>query len=190
MTPAELSPAGRQLYERMEHEDEDLLIEIRKHLIGLVAIYGTGGFVVLMLVVLAIVASAVLGGDAMGSDLGPIMPFIVACLLVLAGLGAVMTFISAYLYRSNVILVTTDKIAQILNPSLFNRKISQLSLGDIQDVTVTQQGIFPHIFNYGRLVIETSGEQDNYIFTYVPDPYKCSKVIINAHERNFKLYGN
>ncbi|MCA9344118.1 PH domain-containing protein, partial [Candidatus Saccharibacteria bacterium] len=72
----------------------------------------------------------------------------------------------------------------------FNRKISQLSIGDVQDVTVTQKGVLAHLFNYGTLVIETAGEQQNYLFTYIPDPYKHSKLIVGAHEKNLVQYGN
>ena len=104
--------------------------------------------------------------------------------------GLVVTTISAILYVNNVILVTTEKIAQILYFSLFNRKISQLSIGDVQDVSVSQNGIFPHLFNYGTLVIETAGEQQNYTFTFVPKPYQSSQAVVGAHEENLKLYGN
>ena len=87
-------------------------------------------------------------------------------------------------------IVTSEKLAQLLNPSLFNRKISQLSIGDVQDVSVHQNGIFPHIFDYGTVVIETAGEQQNYTFTFAPEPYKCAQAMVNAHEENLKLYGN
>src|SRR5690606_5340605 len=89
--------------------------------------------------------------------------------LLVVGVVVMMT-IQAVLYVNNVIFVTSDKIAQVLYVTLFNRKISQLSIGDVQDVTVTQKGILAHLFNYGTLVIETAGEQQNYTFTYIPDP--------------------
>lgn len=110
-------------------------------------------------------------------------------MLFVFGTLAVMT-IQAILYSNNVIFVTSEKIAQILYINLFNKKISQLSIGDVQDVTVTQKGILAHIFNYGTLVIETAGEQQNYNFTYIPEPYKNSKLIVGAHERNLVQFGN
>jgi hypothetical protein len=100
------------------------------------------------------------------------------------------TGIGAYLYISNVILVTSEKLAQVLYKSIFNRKISQLSIGDVQDVTVNQVGLTARLFNYGTIIIETAGEQDNYDFTYVPDPYKKSKLIVGSHEVNLTKYGN
>ena len=98
--------------------------------------------------------------------------------------------ISAILFTNNVIYVTSEKLAQVLYITLFNRKISQLSIGDVQDVTVTQKGILAHMFNFGTLVIETAGEQQNYTFTYIPDPYKHSKLIVGSHERNLVEFGN
>lgn len=108
--------------------------------------------------------------DASGLRSGLLGLSFIALVLTLIG-----TLIGVFLYRSNVIYVTSEKIAQVLYTSLFNRKISQLSIGDVQDVTVTQKGILAHIFNYGVLVIETAGEQQNYTFTFVPDPYMLKR---------------
>jgi len=74
----------------------------------------------------------------------------------------------------------------MLYKTIFDRKISQLGIGDVQDVTVTQKGIFARIFNYGTLVIETAGEQVNYIFTYTPRPYETAKQIVGSHENIVK----
>lgn len=109
-------------------------------------------------------------------------------ILTLLALGA--TAVGGYLYQHNVVLITSDKLAQVLYKNIFDRKISQLSIGDIQDVTVSQKGLFARMFNYGTLVVETAGEQQNYTFTFTPKPYKASKALVNAHEENLKLHGN
>ena len=188
-----LSHEGRKFFEFIEFDpDEELVTEIRKHPFGLFLIYFIGGFVVLTLILFVIfVANFNLGelglGEGNTSSLRAIA--ILVGLLLMVG-GIVMTFISAFLYKSNVIYVTNEKIAQVLYVSLFHRKISQLSIGDVQDVTVRQNGIFAHIFKFGTLTVETAGEQQNYTFTYVPDPYQSSKQIVGAHEKNLVLHGN
>lgn len=190
---AKLSPKGKRFFKLIEFDDsEQLVLEIRKHPFGLLLIIGGGLLLTLvvafvpMLIAMFADSEEITGGQSTNT-----IQQILAGVSLLLGLGGlIITLISAILYVNNVILVTTEKVAQILYLSLFNRKISQLSIGDVQDVTVSQRGIFPHLFNYGTLVVETAGEQQNYTFTFVPDPYRSSRSIVGAHEENLKLYGN
>lgn len=188
---AKLSSTARKNFHFIEFdENEELIMEIRKHPFGLFLIYLTGGFIALALLLLATLGGAVDAGGFLGVDIGSFRAifFVIIGILILGV--AVSIFIGAFLYTSNVIFVTNEKLAQVLYVTLFNRKISQLSIGDVQDVTVTQKGILAHIFNYGTLVIETAGEQQNYSFNFVPDPYQTSKAIVGAHEANLHEYGN
>lgn len=188
---SKLSNEGKKFFKLIEFDpNEELISEIRKHPVGLFFVILTGGLIILAL---TIVTGFIIGSDLsgiFGETYGGVKTIImIACVLAIVG-SAVMTLIAAYLYISNVIFITSEKIAQVLYLSLFNRKISQLSIGDVQDVTVSQKGILAHIFNYGTLTIETAGEQSNYTFNFVPDPYNKSKLIVGSHEANLKEYGN
>ena len=194
MEPSKLSSVARRLFESIEFDqDEKLISEIRKHPFGLFVVYFTGMVVTASLfIIFIILPSFVLNNDAVSesvntSNLNTILAIIGGILTLLS---LVVTAIGAYLYQSNVVLVTSEKIAQVLYRSIFDRKISQLSIGDVQDVTVTKKGILANLFNYGTLVIETAGEQQNYTFTFTPDPYENAKKIVGAHEENLKRFGN
>lgn len=184
-----LSAMGKRFFGLIEFDDEEqLLLEIRKHIFGLFIIVISGA-----LIALAVLfgSFAVAAGNIAGLfGIEGIEKYIALVGFILSVLVIAVTLIYAQLYRSNVVYVTNEKIAQILYITLFNRKISQLGIGDVQDVTVSQRGIFAHLFGYGTLVIETAGEQQNYTFSFVPNPYGVSKVIIVAHEGNLKQYGN
>lgn len=188
-----LSAIGQRYFKLIEFDDQERLVhEIRKHPFGLFLIVFTGLFVMVAIIVVAAALGLVSKDDSLGtvtgaSSVGPVVVLIGFILTILAG--AAM-FIGIYLYRSNVVFVTNQKIAQVLYITIFNRKISQLNIGDLQDVTVTQHGLFAHIFNYGTLVIETAGEQQNYTFTYVPSPYEAAKTLIGLHEKNIAQFGN
>jgi hypothetical protein len=80
--------------------------------------------------------------------------------------------------------LTEEAVLQILQPSLFANKISQLNLAHIADVSV-RQDFFGTIFGYGKITIETPGEQNNYEFTILPNPQDIARHIIEAHE-NFQ----
>jgi uncharacterized membrane protein YdbT with pleckstrin-like domain len=173
-------------------DDEQIVTEIRRHPIGLVAVYASGLF---------IAATILIGGVLFGLWLErqpdvtstSSIPFGTILAVVSAVVSAVVlffTYVSAYIYKNNVIIVTNEKIVQLLYRNLVDRKISQLSLGDLEDVTVEQRGIFARIFKFGTLTIETAGEQNNYNFSYTPYPYDTAKHIVAAREQSIKMYGN
>jgi len=188
-----LSGLGKRFFQFIEFdEDEELVLEIRKHPFGLFLVEFTGFFITIFVAGI-IAASAFLLDNFLAEEvqnLSGVQTAIIFIALIVALFGIGATFVSALIYKNNVIFVTNEKIAQVLYKNIIDRKISQLSIGDVQDVTVTQDGLFSRLFNYGTLVIETAGEQQNYTFTFVPKPYESAQNIVGAHERNLRNYGN
>lgn len=192
-----LSAVGRKHLQYIEQDaDEEILYEIRKHPIGLVGIYVLGILVTIAIVAATVGLNVLFSNDTAGigadlqTDLSSFNPLVSVLGGVLAILSLIMTAVGAYLYQSNVVYVTSEKLAQVLYRTLFDRKISQLSIGDVQDVTTNQKGLLAQLFNYGTLVVETAGEQSNYTFNFTPRPYEASRAIVNAHEENLKKFGN
>jgi len=193
MQVSNLSGRARKFFDMIEFDsNEQLVWEIRKHPFGLFIIYIGGAAISAIIFTFLVIGPVLFDRNflGLGIDLGVLRPIIIGLgfLLTVGGLGG--TTLGAYLYQSNVVIITSEKIAQLLYSSLFDRKISQLSIGDVQDVTVQQKGIFARMFNYGTLMVETAGEQNNYVFSYTPQPYETAKVIVNSHEENLKAYGN
>jgi len=194
MEEAKLSSVGQRYLKLIElDKNEKVVCELRKHPFGLFIVYLIGFIVSLALMLATIFSALLFRNDPLelgGGGQSALVTVIAVIGILLTILSLIMTAIGAFLYKSNVVFVTTDKIAQVLYTSIFNRKVSQLVLGDVQDITVEQKGLFARIFNFGTLVIETAGEQNNYVFTYAPDPYICSKIISAAHEQNIARFGN
>jgi len=188
---AKLSPTGAKLFKFIEFDDkEELLAEIRKHPIGAVARAATG---TLMALIIAISVTLLARNfDSLGvNDLGgndSVRTLLLAGGLILSLLVLAATALVVVIYQSNVIYVTNQKIAEVAYISIFNRKVTQLGLGSIEDVTFRQQGIFPHLFNYGTIIIETAGEVENCYFSYLPNPNFYSQEIIQAHEDYINLH--
>lgn len=189
----ELSARARRFFDMIEFDENEVLVaEIRKHPFGLLVIYFSGAAISAIIFTFLVLGPILFTQDflGLGIDLGVVRPIMIGIGFLLTVGGLVGTSIGAYLYQANIVLVTSEKIAQLLYANLFDRKISQLSIGDVQDVSVRQKGIFARLFDYGTLVVETAGEQNNYIFTYTPKPYETSKAIVNSHEENLKAFGN
>lgn len=187
-----LTTEGRAVFKMIEFDDqEDLVTEVRKHWFGLLLLWTVGLLATISVTIVPLILSGQLDlFSTSTNDTSGLGPAFIAVGLLLGVLSFMATFLLAIMYTKNVIFVTTDKIAQVKYTGLIHRKISQLGIGDVQDVTVSQNTIPSRIFNYGTLIVETAGEQNNYTFTYVPKPYQESKAIIWAREENVKLHGN
>lgn len=169
--------------------EEKLVCTIKRHIVGLIGVYLTGFFISITI----LLGSLLMGTwieknmDIQNDSIGLIAAVVG---VIFSAVLLFFTYVAGYVYRNSVIIVTTDKVAQILYRNLVDRKISQLSLGDLQDVTVDQRGLLARVFKYGTLVIETAGEQNNFTFTFTPLPYKCAQEIVGARESSIKKYGN
>lgn len=195
MTIDQLSPVGRKLLQNIEFDsNEKIYLEVRKHPIGLIITYVFGTLATLTVFGLLVLFPMTYDFTTVGNDVsltgGSLQAIIVAVGLFMTFFSVLITAVAAYIYSQNVLIVTSEKIAQQLYLSLFSKKISQLSIADVQDSTVTQNGIFPHLFNYGTVIIETAGEQRNYNFTFAPSPYDVSKALTGAHEADVAAHGN
>lgn len=83
----------------------------------------------------------------------------------------------------NFQVVTDKNLVDIEQSGLFSRKISELSLEDIQDVSATQSGVLQSFLHYGDIIVETAGENTNFTFEKVKDPYGIAKKIMEIKEK-------
>ncbi len=98
-------------------------------------------------------------------------------------LSILIMILSTVIYRQNRLVVTDRNVTQILQVGMFNRKISQLNMVNIEDVISVKNGLLSTIFGYGELRIETAGEHENFNFTKCPSPDYYAKIILNAREK-------
>lgn len=88
-------------------------------------------------------------------------------------------FIAWIDYYLDVWIVTNKRIVDIEQIRLFSREVSEFSIYRVQDVTVDVRGIFPTLFHYGDVHIQTAGESRQFIFKDVPNPYKVKDEILS-----------
>lgn len=96
-------------------------------------------------------------------------------------LALLFTYIPVWMKSQEQLVITDEAVLQILQMSLFNDKVSQLSLQHVADVSV-RQGFWGNTFNYGTITIETPGEQRNYEFSFLAEPNEVSRLILETHE--------
>jgi hypothetical protein len=167
--------------------DETLLATIYRHPFGIVSLY----------------VQVLLGVAAAGGLIVFLLPTFISreeqpnlynllgvAGLLIVGFLIVVLLIATVIYNQSKLVVTDKTITQILQEGLFNRRISQLSVSNIEDVTANRSGLFQSILNYGTLYVETAGEQENFHFAYCPNPDHFAKVILEARQAYVEQNGS
>jgi hypothetical protein len=158
---------------------EQVVCEIKRHPIGMFGIYIAAGFLIVLLGIgLFVIAPAVLTNNR-----GQMISIGVVVFILAAAASTGFLFIANKIYWGNRWIVTSDSITQITRTSLFDKQTSQLSLGDLEDITAAQDGVLPQMFHYGVLSAETAAATDKFTFIYCPDPAYYARSILAARER-------
>jgi len=177
-----------------EHDSEEKIIgEARRHPIGLVVISMVGTLIIISLGVSLYLLSrnqesvneSVSGITSY--DVVSMLGYILMALIVLVFIGVILAI---NIYRHSYIVLTNQKIVLVHSFSLIRRSVSQLSIGDVQDVAVSQATVLSRIFSYGMITIETAGEQSNVWMSLVSKPFDRSAAIVAAHEVDVQIHGN
>lgn len=158
--------------------DEVKLAEVFKHPIGIILLYIQAAVGMIVAVGMAYFLLPLVMSD---TDTAFFIGNIFAAISVV--LAFIVILIASFIYRQNRIIITDRNITQILQYGLFNRKVSQLNMFNVEDVTAVQNGVLPTMFNYGTLKVETAGEQVNFIFPFCPDVGKYAKIILDSREK-------
>ena len=87
-------------------------------------------------------------------------------------------------YYFDVWIITSQRIVNVEQKGLFTRKVSELRYEKIQDVTTEVSGFIPTIINYGDVQIQTAGEDEEFMFRTVSDPYKIKSIIVELQRKN------
>lgn len=168
---------------------ERVLCEIKRHPIGILGIYFS---FIAAVVLVAVVGYGFAPQIYTSTDSSRINGYVTLAVLIIAVLGGVFAYIAHIVYWGNRWIVTDDSVTQIMQNSLFSKQSSQLSMGNLEDITAEKNGIIQHMFNYGVLKCETAGAQKSkFHFLYCPNPDYYAKCILDAREKfEFQHYRN
>jgi hypothetical protein len=77
-------------------------------------------------------------------------------------------------------IATNERVIDISQIGLFRRKVSELHLESIQDVSVNTSGIVQSYLDYGNIEIQTGATAQRFLFEEVPHPLKIKDIIMEA----------
>ncbi len=157
-------------------QGEEVATIVRRHPIGIVGFYIEGLIGVLLVSGFAYWMGDILSGEKNGG-------IIIASTIIAVAFLVFFLFVATYVYRQCRILVTDRSLVQVMQKSLFIRKVSRLSLSNVEDVSAESRGILASIFGYGTLMIQTAGALENFEFSHCPNPSFYADQIIEARQR-------
>ncbi len=97
-------------------------------------------------------------------------------------------FFSLTDYYLDVWIITNQRIIDIRQDGFFSRTISEQQINKIQDVTSDVKGVFPTIFKFGDVHVQTAGEVSRFFLAEIPEPNEVRNLIIKlADERKHHL---
>lgn len=162
--------------EPIQSAEELRIFDIRRHPVGLVILFLK---VIIAYAIAFSLVSFFLPGIAhlVGANLSTIGPIAGVFMLALCLLGAIILLFASRNYLLGRLILTDFNMVHIFRSGLFGRKVSELQVSDIKDVIIQKPGPLSSLFNYGTIIVETPEGQDDFIFTYTPNPEICAKAV-------------
>lgn len=136
----------------------------------------------------------------------PIILFVLACLVPLAGGIVFFSFLSIkgllnifffvatiyYLglwlaifyaltiYSLDTVIITDHRIIDNDQRGLFYRNVSELHSYRVQDVSTHTNGLIETFLNFGDITVQTAGSEKQFVFRELPNPNKIKDTIMQV----------
>lgn len=92
-------------------------------------------------------------------------------------LGIIIAARSLYLWDADVLILTTDRAIDVDQKGLLSRRVSELQLSAVQDVSWKREGIWQTVFRMGSLTIQTAGATAPIQAEAIPRPEQMHELI-------------
>lgn len=156
-----------------KHDDEEVLLCLHRHWYTLISkiIYTILG------AILPFVLIALFGQIIIQYKLTSLVVFLFSAYYMFLWymLGYMIT-----MYVMDIWIITDQRIIDSTQQGFFNRTISEISLGNVQDISTMTVGAIPTMFNYGNLDVQSAGAVDHFEFKQIPNPQNVKDVISKA----------
>ncbi|OQA04597.1 MAG: hypothetical protein BWY68_00210 [bacterium ADurb.Bin400] len=167
----------KRIYFPSQKDSEEIFLLLRKHWIVYIPFILIAGFMALPLV--AAFAYLAYAYDSLTT--------VAVDIIIVGGSAYLLTILGLLLfgftdYYLDIDIITNQRIVDIEQNGLFKRKISELHLDQVQDVSASVSGFFPTLFHYGNINVQTAGERANFVFEAIVHPYRITKIILDLHE--------
>jgi hypothetical protein len=89
-----------------------------------------------------------------------------------------LSFYFLTLYALNTVIITDRRIIENEQLGFFDRKVSELHLYRIQDVSTRIEGAIPTFFSFGAVSVQTASAEREFIFEEIPHPERVKDAVM------------
>lgn len=165
-----------------QSEDEPVFIFLRRHWIAFAS------FFIGIMIMIAISLGLFIATVAVIKNSAGYSASFYNWMILLAGTFASFTILFASVawfdFYFDIHIVTDRRIVDVNQNRLFSRMISELTLEDVEDVSVEFIGALSTFFNYGDINIQTAGTRNNFIFHNIANPREVGSIIVDLAEQS------
>ncbi len=151
----------------VEDSDEEIIEEVRRHPIVLMAplFKVFVGFIIVVLIFIIFKATL----------------FFSIAFFAWFIFGGIYGIYHYYIWKKDAYIITDSRIIIREQKSFFSKEVSEANLGDITDVVYKVKGFWATLFNFGTIKVQTASS-DPLKLVNVPKPYKTQKMILDLRD--------
>jgi uncharacterized membrane protein YdbT with pleckstrin-like domain len=163
-------------------ENEEIILVCRRHIVFLYTKLAGSILAGLIPLVIFLVLAASTSGT--GSRLLVVLAVLWGLLWIVLG------YFTWYRYTNDEWFVTNQRLIDLVKRHWFNQEIASADLVNVEDMSVSQNGVLQTIFKYGDLKCQTAGVQQNFVLKGIPRPSDVlAKVDAQRDAARRELYG-
>ncbi len=156
-----------------KRENEEILVFTRRHWIILLRPMITGIVSSIIPFLIIIVAAPLL----VKYQLSTIFTLIWVLYIMMLW---VYVFHTLTMHTLDTWIVTNERIIDISQIGFFKRKVSELHLSSIEDISVHVSGVLQSYFEFGNLEIQTAASSQRFLFEEIPTPLIVKDKIMHT----------
>lgn len=159
-----------------KEEGESVVMIVRRHLFSL----SGPATLVFLAALVPILVKLAFSGEISARDWGA--PYLFLASLWYAALW-LASFYFLTLYALNTVIITDRRIIENEQVGFFDRKVSELHLYRVQDVSVRINGAVPTFLSFGAVLVQTASAEREFIFEAIPHPERVKDAIMRLIAR-------
>jgi hypothetical protein len=102
----------------------------------------------------------------------------------------IVFFVAIFDFYYDVVIVTDRRLVDIDQEQLFSRRISELALEDVEDVTSDIRGFLPTLLTYGTVFIQTAGKETQFQMQNIRYPREVAAIVLDLADQAKKGVSN
>ncbi|HPV70281.1 MAG TPA: PH domain-containing protein [Candidatus Magasanikbacteria bacterium] len=91
-----------------------------------------------------------------------------------------------FFWRTNFFLVTNERAIKVQRKGVLNKVVTDLNFFNIRSITYKVKGVFPTIFRYGKIVIETNEGKTIFEVNRLKKPAQIVNILAQIQQKQMQ----